>query len=130
MSGRHVGRGCGTAIMCNRCGAKSVTGQIRKGDHRAYLETIGWGRGSDPGQDYRPAMPARTEIRTRLGVRYEVKLKATPEREGRPRTTSHDLCPECLKQDRAALVERKTKRQKQVAARDAARKARAAGAAA
>lgn len=136
MSARSLGRGQGTVIACAgpNCTAKSVTGQIRTGDHRKWLESQGWGRGSDAGVKYRPAMPERTEARslTRGGVRFDftVKLRATPEREARPSTKSKDLCPTCLAADRAAAAVRLAARDKQIAARDAGRIARAAGKAA
>jgi hypothetical protein len=123
-------------IACsgNGCAAKSTTGQIRVKDHRTWLKTQGWGRGSDPGQAARIALPERTESRsmTRGGVRFDftVKLKPRPAREGRPSTKSKDLCPACLAVDRAAAVARADARQKQVAARDAGRITRAAGKAA
>lgn len=132
MSKRSLGRGYGTAIHCNGegCTEKSVTGQIRSKDHRTYLKTQGWGRGSDRGREYRPAQPDREEKRsmTRGGatIWYTVKLKATPEREGRPSTVGKDLCPKCLAVDLAAAAARKAARAKQIAARDAGRKARAA----
>jgi hypothetical protein len=66
MSGESLGRGQGTSISCNGadCTEKSITGQIRRKDHRAYLKTIGWGRGSDRGLAYRPAEPEREEKRS------------------------------------------------------------------
>lgn len=132
MSGKSLGRGQGTAISCNGegCTERSVTGQIRRKSHRAHLKTIGWGRGSDRGQEYRAAEPEREEKRsmTRGGatIWYTVKLKAKPEREARPSTVGKDLCPKCLEIDRAAAAARKAARAKQIAARDAGRKARAA----
>lgn len=127
MSVRRLGRGQGTVIACsgNGCAMKSITGQVRPGDHRKWLATKGWGRGTDRGQEERP----ETEITVnhpRVGV-YTRKL---PAREGRAPTKGKDLCPSCLAADKAAAEARAAARDKQIAARDAARKARAAGKAA
>lgn len=136
MSTQRLGGGQGTVIACsgNECTAKSVTGQIRPGDHRKWLKSQGWGRGSDPGQKAREALPERTEARSMIrgGVRFDftVKLKARPSREGRPSTKSKDLCPGCLAVDKAATAARAAARKRQIAARDAGRLARAAGKAA
>jgi hypothetical protein len=92
-------RGYGVVIICNRCGERQRTAICGRRNNRAYWVTKGWDRGSDPG------------TRPKNGG-------------GRPRTTSHDLCPRCLKLDRAAAAARKVKRAAQIAARDAKRKER------
>jgi ribosomal protein S27AE len=113
----------GVKLTCDRCGKSVATAMCGRKQNRTYWATQGWGRGSDPGQAARTALRDRGTVVDSRG--RERKLHDLPEVEGRERTTKHDLCPKCLKLDRAAAAERKERRAKQIVARDAARKARA-----
>lgn len=95
MSAVALSRSRGTIVKCNGCGASSHTGQVAKRDHREYLRTTGWGRGINRG----------------------TKTQSSTKR--------HDLCPPGLKKDRALAKMRAAERTSQIAARDAARKAKA-----
>lgn len=97
MSATILSRSRGSIVRCNDCGVTSTTGQIEKRLHREYLRTTGWGRGSVAG------------TKTRLS------------------TKRHDLCPACLKTDRALSTEHRRESNERRALRDANRKARAVG---
>lgn len=113
----------GVKLTCNRCGATAQTAMCGLRENRKWFAKLGWGRGSDPGQDYRPAEPATETVRDASGRVIERARPAKPEVAGRLRTTAHDLCPACLRLDRAELAERQAKRNEELNARDAKRKA-------
>lgn len=116
-------RGC--VLICNACQARSTTGQILVSAARVYWRSLGWGKGTDPGQPYRERRPERTIERKLAGGAVQlVKLKARPRRDGRPRTTKWDLCPACDKLDKAAKAERDARKQARKDAINAKRKAR------
>lgn len=98
MSVEQLPRQLGCVAVCNSCKVRIQTGQVRKKDIRAYLETVGWGRGTDKGS------------RTKNG--------------GRPSNLTHDLCPTCRAADRSCTAARATKRAEQIKVRDAKRKER------
>jgi hypothetical protein len=124
VSARILPRELGCRLTCNGCGATSVTASISITGNRAYAASLGWGRGSDPGRPYREGREAQPTVRDEAGKLIKRAVPALPGIPGRPRNTKHDLCPTCLAKDRAATEARKAKRTKQVAARDAGRKAR------
>lgn len=122
MTARYLPRELGVVIECNGCDAKERTANVLLHRNHEWLATKGWGRGSDTGLDFRPA----TEPTVDSIGRKRPGRPATP---GRPRNTSHDLCPACLAVDRAATAARKvtsdarrTKRLDSLKARDAAMK--------
>lgn len=118
---RRVGRGYGIVVSCNRCGATRQTANLRVDVNRDAAKCEGWGRGSDPGCRSREARPATPRV-VLPGGRIQRSRPASPERIGRPSTRAHDLCPGCLKLDRAAAKQRKANRDAQIAARDAIRR--------
>lgn len=126
MTAKLLPRELGCRLTCNNCGATTSTASISITGNRAYAATLGWGRGSDPGKPFREGSPAQPTVRDDTGKLIKRAVPALPEIPGRPRTTKHDLCPPCLALDRGGAAERKVKRNKQIAARDAGRKARAA----
>lgn len=125
MTAKLLPRELGCRITCNNCQATTVTASCSITGNRAYAASIGWGRGSDPGKPYREGLEAQPTVRDDDGKLLKRAVPALAAIPGRPRTTRHDLCPPCLALDRAAAVERDAKRTKQIAARDAGRKARA-----
>lgn len=124
MTATILPREYGVKLTCNRCGETVQTAMCGRGANRKWFAKLGWGRGSDPGSDYRASEPARAAERNASGKVIKRARPAKAEIEGRPRTTAHDLCPPCLKLDRQAMAERKARRAAQLKARDAKRKER------
>lgn len=123
MSVEILPRQRGAALVCHNCKTRLVTGQVVKRGIRAYAVTQGWGKGSDEGTPYRAAEPAKPSVRGDDGKLIKRARPALPEIPGRPRTTGHDLCPDCLAKDRAASAARKAATAAKRAKRDAKRKA-------
>lgn len=124
MSANVFPRELGVKLTCNGCGAIAQTAMCGIKRNRDWQSTQGWGKGSDPGSPQRDPQPARKTTYTRNGVEVSRTVPATVGSPGRPSNITHDLCPPCLKLDRAALEVRKTKRAAQIKQRDAKAKER------
>lgn len=129
MTATILPREYGVKLTCNRCGATAQTAMCGRRENRKWFARLGWGRGSDPGTPARDSLPARETTFVLRGVEVTRKLPPTAGTSGRPSTLAHDLCPACLKLDRAELAERQAKRNEQLNARNAKRKAMVKGAA-
>lgn len=110
MSVRRFGRGYGIGICCDGFGIEDCTNTVSTANivtkvNRQHAAGLGWGRGLDPGSR---------------------RVDGT----GRPSTRRHDVCPIHLAMEVEAKAKRTQKRKDQMAARAAARLARAEAAAA